>query len=379
MVPFERVLRINPDGNIVWARRISEIYASAVFETSVGRTALIGVDNIVHLDPSGDVVEDLDYYRSENSPLLGSLPFNQIQSLERLSNGNILALSGSGIATVLNSDGHVISQKGVVGGTTGPSVRWMSSNTLWLGGLLDRNTNWIERRSATGNSWRVELVPDLDVPTLVGPFFVLGTSDGGVLFGSDVYPGGAPQLWMIRLDLNGALIWQYVYGVDVSDIVVQETGDHGFLLSGWRSIYDLATPNEWGVYLWLARFEPSGQIRWTRLYGDGINLPIVSDVLELPSGELYFTGQMGMYDGHDLVSAGNVVLMRTNSSGEIPGCNWMQQASERVGVTLSPEMQISSVPTVEWIEEELTSLPGSSDLDSSEIHPTIRQICSSFG
>jgi len=109
---------------------------------------------------------------------------------------------------------------------------------------------------------------------------------------------GGDDIWIIRLDASGNIIWQQLYGGAASDrgYSVRQTADGGFIVAGVSA--SSATGNVTGTNhgandVWLLKLSSTGSIQWQKLYGgtggDGlgpisITQPQPVKVMQAPDG-----------------------------------------------------------------------------------------------
>jgi hypothetical protein len=91
-------------------------------------------------------------------------------------------------------------------------------------------------------------------------------SDGGfvVAGGAGLSTGRGIDLWVIRLDGDGGILWQKAYGggEDDSATSIRETPDGGFVVSGLTRSFGAGSSD-----VWLLRLDSSGNPVWQRTYG----------------------------------------------------------------------------------------------------------------
>ncbi len=112
---------------------------------------------------------------------------------------------------------------------------------------------------------------------------------------------GSWDFWVFKLDLNGNFLWQRCYGgTDGEQLYdAQALGDGGFILAGaaWSNDGDVTM---YGVNsdLWLVRIDADGDILWQRCYGGTMarSVRATSDGGFLACGET--TSDDGMVTGH---------------------------------------------------------------------------------
>jgi len=125
----------------------------------------------------------------------------------------------------------------------------------------------------------------------VGALRLVQTSDGGIAVGGGINLGlGMSNMLLMRLDINGNVLWQKTVGaVNSTDILYDmiETKDKGFILCGMT--YTHGFP---GGDTYLIKLDSAGQLLWTRTWGynNSSNLDYGSSVVETLDGSLVVTG-----------------------------------------------------------------------------------------
>ena len=108
-------------------------------------------------------------------------------------------------------------------------------------------------------------------------YAVVQTSDGGYIAAGDtrsVSSNGAQDAWVIKLDSTGEVEWQKAFGVDEegtgdrtddSGESVIQTSDGGYMVAGTREslVFDDLT-------VWLIKLDSNGEVEWQKTYG-GLN------------------------------------------------------------------------------------------------------------
>ncbi len=94
------------------------------------------------------------------------------------------------------------------------------------------------------------------------------TQDGGYIVTGYTESSGAGgfDLWLIKLDANGAAVWSRTFG-DIGNQhgrYITETSDGGFIVTGSNSPQGATGP-----YLWLLKTDPEGNEIWDHLWGVG--------------------------------------------------------------------------------------------------------------
>lgn len=136
------------------------------------------------------------------------------------------------------------------------------------------------------------------------------TSDGGyVMTGSTMsYGAGLNDVYIIKADNNGNLIWEKTYGGADQDYgqSVCETSDGGFVIAGYTVSYGAGYTD-----VYLIKTDINGDSLWTRTFG-GTARDYGYSVCETSDGGYIITGKT-----QDLIVANwDVYLIKTDSNGD---------------------------------------------------------------
>jgi len=92
------------------------------------------------------------------------------------------------------------------------------------------------------------------------------TKDGGyvVAGGTGSFGSGSYDAWILKLDSNGNIEWQKVYGGSNWDYVstIQQTSDGGYIVAGITESFGSGQ-----VDAWILKLDREGNIKWQRAYG----------------------------------------------------------------------------------------------------------------
>lgn len=154
------------------------------------------------------------------------------------------------------------------------------------------------------------------------------TRDGGfIVAGPGNADGLAPgrHFWVAKLDSNGFVQWQRVYGGETGEDVpfsVEEVVDaagnpNGYVIAGETTNFGAGQKD-----VWIVKVDLNGDIEWEKTYGGSINesansIQQVLDNDNNPDGFAVagYTWSFG--------TARDAFILNLNSSGEIPGCSIM--------------------------------------------------------
>lgn len=152
-----------------------------------------------------------------------------------------------------------------------------------------------------------------------GGFLMLGrtnSQNGGIITS---YYGGTNDFLAVKVNSNGNVQWVQNYGGSIDDIgySVVETPDGGFLLAGESSSSDVDISNPLGNYDgWIIKIDMNGTILWEKSYGgsasDGIYL-----IKKTLDGNYICSGFSTSLDGHIQGIGDDEFLLKIDPSGNV--------------------------------------------------------------
>ena len=211
-----------------------------------------------------------------------------------------------------------------------------------------------------------------------GSFLVTGfarSSDGNITVNNGNY-----DFWLIKLNINGELIWEKSFGFLGSDqsFVIKKTLDGGFLLggsldvtaSGGQGKAKTSKKHAGGDY-WLIKIDENGTKLWSNFYG-GQFTDTLLDIAEADSGNLILTGFSDSSDTDIDNNLGDYDywIISTDSSGNIL---WKQnfggsQIDEAFSITKTTNNQFLIVGNSRSSDKNITVNNGSSDIWAIKIN-----------
>ncbi|HAD12584.1 MAG TPA: secretion protein, partial [Saprospirales bacterium] len=242
---------------------------------------------LVRLDASGNLVWKQNYGGLEDDRAYGLKP--------TIEGGWIMA-------------GQTRSNSIDVSGNHGDFDAWVV-NLDSLGNII-----WQKCLGGSDNdeAWDVVQSPD-------GGFVVVGTSsssdgDLSVNYGSD-------DVWVVKLDAAGSLLWQRSFGGSESDEgrVISNTDDGGFIIAGRTSSVDgHITQTQGGMDFWVVKLNFEGKKEWDKNFG-GTGIDFADDVHQTKDGGFIITGVTRSNNGHATGSHGlyDVLVVKTDKDGEV--------------------------------------------------------------
>jgi gliding motility-associated-like protein len=156
--------------------------------------------------------------------------------------------------------------------------------------VLDDNGNKLWEKSYGGISfdklWDVKKVP-------AGGFILVGETESGPSGIKTSPKYGAEDIWVVRVDDNGNMLWEKTYGTLNGEraLKVIPTTDGGFLLAGNSG----SGSSGFNDYLAM-KIDAAGNILWTKFYG-GIKDDVLFDMVQMPDGNFLLSGSSNSATG----------------------------------------------------------------------------------
>jgi hypothetical protein len=156
---------------------------------------------------------------------------------------------------------------------------------------------WIVKLNATGDTvWTKTYGGTLDddataiVATPDGGYTVIGSakSNDGDVHGNH----GDADLWLLKLDTNGDTLWTKTYGgsVDEGNGCIVSTPDGGYAVAGFTGSNDGDVRGNHGSHdMWLIKLNSNGDLLWSKVYG-GSSLDEARSITAAPDGGFVLAG-----------------------------------------------------------------------------------------
>jgi PKD repeat protein len=259
------VVKLNESGHLVWQRCLGgsqDDYAKDVRQTADGGYVVAGFANsnngdvsgnhggedfwIVKLDQSGNLTWQKCLGGKFGEP---GKPGEQAWSIQQTSDGGYVVA------------GNAASPDGDVGGTHGK----LNYSDYWVV-KLDPSGNWVWKKCLGGRY--IDEARSIQ-QTADGGYVVAGYSysDDGNATGNH---GNTKDYWVVKLDSLGSLSWQRSLGGFNNEEAysVNQTADGGYIVAGYTNSNDGDVIGKHKAKdLWVVRLDPSGRLLWQDCLG----------------------------------------------------------------------------------------------------------------
>lgn len=344
------VAKLTNNGIIVWQKSLGgsgEDIANSVIQTSDGGYIVSGqsysdngdiTDNhggidywIVKLDASGNLVwqkslggSSLDYGREIQETIDGG--FIMI-GLSLSNNGDVTGNHGDYDYWVVKMDGsgEIVWQNALGGSSVEQalSIRQTTDGGYVIAGSSRSVDGDVTLNHGSDDCWIVKLDPsgNLSWEKSFGGFSedfaysIQQTSEGGYVFAgfSSSWNGditgnhGGRDVWIVKIDVVGNLIWQKSFGGTQNDIAmdIKNTLDGKYIITGYsNSINGDVTENNGEEDFWVIKIDTSGNIIWQKSFG-GSGSDQAFCLEQAPDGGFILAGGSGSNDGNVSGNHGN--------------------------------------------------------------------------
>lgn len=145
------------------------------------------------------------------------------------------------------------------------------------------------------------------------PYSCCLSADGGVVVaGGGTVGAGGYDFWFVKLDSSGNVVWQKAYGGTSSDLAmcVSPAADGGFIAAGRTESYGAG-----GVDFWVMKLDSSGGLEWQRTYG-GSSTDWAFAVTQVAGGGYVVAGRTDSFG-----TGTDAWILKLNSTG---GIEWQR-------------------------------------------------------
>ncbi|PQB03063.1 hypothetical protein BST83_17155 [Polaribacter filamentus] len=138
------------------------------------------------------------------------------------------------------------------------------------------------------------------------PRAIVATDDGNFIIVGDTrssdidvsFNNGAADLWMIKINTNGTLIWEKTIGGTSFDVArsISKTQDNGFVIAGSSRSSNLGFINQGQNDAWILKVNSFGEIEWQKTVG-GSEIDFLYDAVELQNKTIIAVGESNSANG----------------------------------------------------------------------------------
>lgn len=330
------ILKLDDMGSISWQKSFCEGRAYSIKQT----------------DDDGDELKDDGYIISGDTNAHGAV-YNDFWIIKLATNGEVSWQKRYGNG---NGNDHIYSVHQindgtyVVVGSTQPDISKIYED-FWILNL-DSNGNILSQKTYKEG--------DINIP-----YSIDKTRDGGyIVAGSAEYRGlGDKYIWVIKFDANNNISWQKTYGgsgetVFDSASSIQQTTDDGYILAGKTFV---STGN---YNICIIKLDGNGNITWQKIYGDNRDWSAKS-IQQTSDGDFIVAG-ITPSDYMDRLS--DLLLMKLNNYGVVLNCSLMGTINTSAYDTIAVGKNTSAIVQDTSVNPSNTEI---SPLDTSAIISTV--------
>jgi hypothetical protein len=153
------------------------------------------------------------------------------------------------------------------------------------------------------------------------------TSDGGYIVAghtNSIDRNGRRDVLLLKYDGSGTLQWARTVGGTVNDDAdsVEQTSDGGYIVSGRTNSFGAGA-----TALYLIKFDGAGTLQWAR--AGGVSTGSSTSVQQTSDGGYFLAGSTTSFGA----GGSDILLIRTDASGNIAGCTDWSSVSPSIGTT----------------------------------------------
>jgi hypothetical protein len=324
------LVKTDAEGNMIWERTFggpAEDQGNSVHQTMDGGFIIAGFTYsygggrddayAVKTDQDGNLIWEKTFGGAES---------DRFHSVDETADGGYVftgylhsfgGISGPTCLIKTDINGNVLWEKmygeRTLGSNTGDSVQETSDGGFIIsGGKADGPNDsdwdvWLIRADAFGNLLWEETYGGADWD--IG-YSVHEAQDGGFVIGGTCrsFGTGCADIYLIKTDGSGNLLWEETYGEGGDDfgLSVDETSDGGYVITGWRHL-DSSVDSD----VFVIKTDADGYLLWEKTYGceegeQGHSIQVTSDQGLVIAGLTHSYGNWGQF-----------YLIKTDEHGDI--------------------------------------------------------------
>ena len=136
------------------------------------------------------------------------------------------------------------------------------------------------------------------------------TADGGhiVVGFTNSFTSGSNDVWVIKLNSDGNIEWQKAYGAGGADVAhaVQQTSDGGYVVAGYTKSFGASMKD-----YFILKLSATGEVQWQKRYG-GIKDDVIRYVVQLSDG-----GYLAAGFTHSFGKNGDILVIKLDANGNL--------------------------------------------------------------
>jgi hypothetical protein len=309
------ILKLDENGNVVWQKiyGVSDeqvgFFAISIQQTTDGGYIVAGSLHsyvterkdmwILKLDENGDVIWQKTYGVSDTD--------EYAMSIQQTSDGGYIVAGSFGFP----ASGF------------GTFLQYLQFGDAWVLKLDESgNVVWQKTYGRSGEYGE-------------GASSIQQTTDGGYIVAGYTVSFGAGEcdMWVLKLDENGNVVWQKAYGGQDAEgaMSVRQTADGGYIVAG-------ATRFSFGAGIWdmlILKLDSSGNVSWSKTYG-GENWEYATAIQQTTDGGYIVVGDTTTFgvNGNDHVwllkldSSGNISWENSYGTGDVDEGSFVRQTAD---------------------------------------------------
>jgi hypothetical protein len=386
------VLKLDNTGNVVWQKSYGgtegeEHALSSIQQTADGGYIVAGWAEsfsssgdawILKLDGSGNVQWQKTY---------GGTSWDDAESIQQTADGGYIVAGWAGSFSSsndvwvlkLDSSGNVQWQK-TYGGTSSEyaeSIQQTADGGYivagWAGSFSGSNDVWVLKLDANGNIVWQRAYGGINSYYTSS---IQQTSDGGyVAAGESAFDAGSSDAWVLKLDGSGNVQWQKTYGGYGSDHAysIQQTSDGGYVAAGESESFGAGSSDAW-----VLKLDGSGNVQWQKTYGSSTANESVASIQQTSDGGYIVPVVTASFSGD-----ADAWVLKLDGNGNIHGCSLMRTSNAQVSNTdatvqdttvtgvdtnVSPQTSTASVLNTNAVVTELCKYGCNLVPDTTSVH-----------
>ncbi len=291
------VFKIDASGTLLWQKTLGGTridFSRAVIETDDGHYVVAGAaqssDGDLSSSRPGGTGLNHDFWVVKLNSATGDIIWDKAFGGTNSDQANSIQQTTDGGYIVV---GFTESTDGQVTGFHG------GSGDYWVVKLdSDGELVWQKTLGGEGNDQARSVMQTAD-----GGYIVAGQSNSPVGDNSDVTgpAQGSTDVWVVKLDASGNIVWDKSYGGSSSDVAraIRPTTDGGYIITGYTVSNNTGDvtgfQGGFGDY-WVIKTDASGNLMWQKALG-GTGYDDAADIIEVPGGDYIVAGMSDSTNG----------------------------------------------------------------------------------